>query len=476
MTMYRVVLYGLSFMTVTALGLSLTGTLSYASPGILAGTLAALLAVCVGTNALLSKLYGITSNFESSFITAYILFFVLAAPDKPIEWAGIVLAAIIAIASKYVVTWRGSHIFNPAAFGVLLVSIIGIGSGAWWIATETLFWPMLVVAFLVLFKLRKFQVFFAFLLPAVALIVYNYPAGSALSESVVTALTLFPLLFLGSIMLTEPATMPNTRYLSILFAVIVGLALASNIDIGFIGASPHLALLIGNLFAFIVAMRTGAYLTLVKKTQLTPTTYNFAFEPSRPIPRVAGQYMEFTLPGVSSDSRGNRRTFTVASGPSNKLINIGVKFYDKGSAFKNRLADIAVGDKLMGGHVAGDFTMPEDTSIPLVFVAGGIGITPFIAMVEELAAQNQKRTVDLYYFVADKSEVAYEDVLKAANKAGVTVHPRVGRDARFTADDVKTHPKAHYYLSGPPGMVAAYKSQLQELKVAKIHTDLFTGY
>lgn len=473
--MYRVMLYALSFLVAISLVFSGFGLFSYSSPGVLALSLVVLSVVAYAGNMLLSKLYGIASNFESSAITTMILFFVLGSPTQSYEWFGIGLAAAIAIASKYAITWRGAHIFNPAAFGVLAVSILGLGSGAWWIANEAMFFPMLLVASIVLMKLRRFEMFFAFLVPAVALIAYN-ASGEPLTDTIRTALVLYPVLFLGSIMLTEPSTMPHTRYMRFLFAVIVGVIFGSNLDVGFIGASPHLALLIGNVFAFLVASRSGAFLKLVEKTQLTPTTYEFAFEPSRPVQHLPGQYMEFTLPDKKPDSRGNRRTFTLASAPQDNLLRIGIKFYDKGSDFKQKLSALKIGDTIIGGHVGGDFTLPEDPKVPLVFVAGGIGVTPFIAMIQDIVVRQETRKIDLYYFVSDGSELAFRDTILAAKNAGVNIHPRIGREARLTPEDIQSHPGAHYYLSGPPGMVGAYKKQLQGQNVKKIHTDLFTGY
>lgn len=475
-TMYRVVLYGLSFLVAISLIFKALGILSYSNLTTLVLHLALITSVGFVTNQVLARINGIASNFESSAITTLILFFILSVPDEPAEWIGVALASFVAIASKYVITWRGSHIFNPAAFGVLVVSLMELCSGGWWIANETLFLPVLLVAIVVLAKLRQFQMFFAFLVPALVMIVLNDPSGDPISSILKTAFTLFPLLFLGSIMLTEPATMPNTRYKSLVFAALVGVVLASNIDLGVISSSPHTALIVGNLFAFIVAMRTGAYLRLVKKTQLTPTTYDYAFEPSRAVSYKAGQYMELTLHDFLPDNRGNRRTFTLASSPSDKLLHVAVKFYDQGSKFKRKLAALKNGDVIMGGHVGGDFVLPKNQAIPIVLVAGGIGVTPFISMIGEVLAQGEKRNITLYYFAADKSEFAYKDLLLAAKDAGITIHPRVGSQARLTAEDLQSHPGAHFYISGPPNMVNTYKKQLRQNSVKHILTDLFTGY
>lgn len=475
-TTYRVVLYSLGFMAASTLTLSRFNVLTYSSFGTLALTLGLLISVCFSLNILMGWLYKLPINHESSLITALILFFVLATPKNGVGWVGIGYAAVVAIASKFVITWRASHIFNPAAFGVLVVSLMGIGNGAWWIADRSLFIPMLIVGTLVLMKLRRFELFWAFIIPALVLILVKDMSGSPLPSILTTALTLYPLLFLGTVMLTEPATMPTERFKRLAFGAIVGLVFASNFDFGFIAASPHLALIIGNIFAFIVTWRAGVRLKLVEKKQLTPTTYSFTFEPSRPIKYLAGQYMELTLPGVEVDARGNRRTFTIASPPSEKLIKFGIKFYNPGSKFKTKLNSLKIGDEVLGGHVGGDFTLPKQLSRESVFIAGGIGITPFISMIGSVLAGNDGHNPELYYFVSDKNEVAYKNILRAALAKGMKISIRLGKSDKLTDADINKHPGADFYLSGPPGLVNAYKLQLNKQGIKRIHTDYFNGY
>lgn len=472
-TSYRVVLYALCALTLSALILSSLDLLNYSNFGSLTLSLTLLLTLCFASNLLLSRLYKVTANHESSIITGLILFFILAVPTNTSGWLGTAFAALAAIASKYIITWRSAHIFNPAAFGVLVASLVGIGNGAWWIANTTLFVPMLIVAFLVLLKLRRFELFFAFFITSLVLIVIKSAPDLSSFDSVRTALTLYPLLFLGTIMLTEPYTMPTSRNKRLIFGVIVGLIFAANIDLGLIASSPHLALIVGNLFAFLVTSRASTRLKLVEKNQLTPTTYNFAFEPNRPIKHVAGQFIDITLPDVRLDSRGNRRTFTIVSPPNENLISVGVKFYPGGSQFKSKLQSLKIGDEIIGSHVGGDFVLPKNTSIPLVFVAGGIGVTPFISMISEICESNLKYSLDLYYFVSDSKEVAYPDILRLAKSGGMKVNVRTDR---LTDEDIKKHLGAHYYLSGPPGLVEAYKAQLKKMGIKQIQTDYFTGY
>jgi ferredoxin-NADP reductase/Na+-translocating ferredoxin:NAD+ oxidoreductase RnfD subunit len=475
-TMYRVLLYALSFLVLITFVLRGLHIVVYSSLGVMALSLVLILTICYLSNTILSKVFDVAANQESTIITSLILFFVLAAPTNLKTWVGIGFAALIAVASKYVITWRRAHIFNPAAFGVLVVSVIGIGNGAWWIADRALFIPMVLVGIIVILKIRRVQLLLAFMIPALLIIITKTYDGNSITSTLITALTLYPVLFLGTIMLTEPSTMPVTQYKRLMFGAIVGVIFAANVDFGFIASSPHLALLLGNVFALLVTVRASTSMKLVEKKQLTPTTYSFAFKPDRPLHHRAGQYMEFTLPGIGFNSRGNRRTFTIASPPHTSLIEIGVKFYEKGSQFKSSLVDLRVGDRVIGNHVAGDFTLPRNPDVPAVFIAGGIGITPFIAMIEDVIYRDSKQVIDLYYFVADKSEIAFKEVLKTALGKGLNIHMRVGSGERLTEDDIKKHTSSMFYISGPPGLVGAYKTMLQKMKITKIYTDLFTGY
>lgn len=476
-TMYKLLAGGLSVLAVLALVLRYFEVFTYSSFGTLAILLPVIMTVCYGVNLLLAKLYGVPANHESSAITGFILFFVLAAPSDMVGWLGIVFAGLVAMASKYVITSRGAAIFNPAAFGVFIVGLLAIGDGAWWVANTGLFIPFLLFGLVVLMKLRRFELFLAFAVPALVMIIARtVGADMSVSQAFIAAVTLYPIIFLGTIMLTEPGTMPRTNYKRLFYAGIVGLVFGSQLSTEFIATSPHLALLIGNLFTFAVTRQTSTRLKLVSKKQLSPTTYDFTFQPERRIAFQAGQYMEFTLPGIPYNLRGNRRTFSIASAPDNPQIHIGIKLYEPGSAFKKALRSLPVGGQILGNHIAGDFLLPRDTAAPVVMIAGGIGITPFISMLEQMVLSGKARDVNLYYFVADASEVVYKDVLKKARDLGAKIELRPGSGKRLTDAEVATMKDSQIYISGPPGLVNAYHAQLQKSGAKAVHIDYFTGY
>src|SRR5690606_21264831 len=123
--------------------------------------------------------------------------------------------------------------------------------------------------------------------------------------------------------------------------------------------------------------RHNVRLTLKEKRKLGPNMREFVFTPNRPPSFKPGQYMEWTVPPIGADSRGNRRTFTIASSPTEPDVRLGVRFYERPSTFKRTLSQLVPGQTIMAGHIAGDFVLPADASQKLVFIASGIGITPF---------------------------------------------------------------------------------------------------
>lgn len=471
-TMYRLVLYGLVWLGVIAALLSLLGTVSYPVQWLVKSGIA-LSAGCGITNLVLSKLYRVPSGQESSLITMLILFFILKPVDGVWGVVGLGIAGGVAVVSKYALSWRGAVVFNPAAFGALVVGATGLASVTWWVANKYMLIPLLILGVLVLRKTRRFELFAVFFVSAASLLIAN---GVSVSSLVLS----FPLLFLGSIMLTEPATMPNTKEWRYVYALLVGVLCGLRLSIGPISISPHVALLIGNLFALLVSARAASMLVLERRVALTPTSYEFSFRPERKLRYKAGQYAEFTLEGVSlASARGNRRSFTIASDPRSELVSIGVKFYEPSSLFKQSLMGMKSGQRIAAAHIAGDFTLPKSDQ-PLLFIAGGIGITPFVAMIREQMALGKTRDIVVVYFAAGEQELAYKPVLDAAAKVGVRVIYMTDPATRLDQTAVKTaipdFAARRVYISGPPGMVRSYKALFRQWGAKSVQTDYFTGY
>src|SRR5260221_988741 len=163
-TMYRLLLYYLSFLLVVAFIYSIFGILSFGpipllfSAGILTG-------VCYVTNKLFGKFFKVQTNYESLYITALILTFVIT-PAKNINGViFLVIAAVIAMASKYILNIKGKHLFNPTAIAVVITAFTIHGYASWWIGTLVMF-PFTLSGILIVRKLRRFGLVFYFFVTA----------------------------------------------------------------------------------------------------------------------------------------------------------------------------------------------------------------------------------------------------------------------------------------------------------------------
>jgi glycine betaine catabolism B len=302
-----------------------------------------------------------------------------------------------------------------------------------------------------------------------------------------------PLLFFAAIMLTEPLTAPPTQNLKRYYAVIVGILFVPQMHLGQIYSTPELALVIGNVYSYLVSPKRKFVLKLKRKSKIASNIVDFAFKPSQKLVFAPGQYMEFTLAHAKPDSRGNRRFFTLASSPTEESLHLGVRYYENGSSFKQALYRINGRTQLLAGQIAGDFTLPQDPERKLVFLAGGIGITPFRSMLKYLLDRKERRNIVLFYANRTVDEIAYSDVLsEAQTRLGIQAFytltdtraiPRnwrglAGRiDEEIIAQAVPDYLERTFYLSGPPDMVRAYEHTLKNMHVrnVQIKKDFFPG-
>jgi glycine betaine catabolism B len=211
---------------------------------------------------------------------------------------------------------------------------------------------------------------------------------------------------------------------------------------------------------------------------IAPNIKTFWFRPQSPVRHTAGQFTEIRLPHASKDKRGDKRWFTISSSPTEDLVSITTKFStNPSSSFKKTLQSLKPGTELNLASPMGDFILPKDPTIPLIFVAGGIGCTPFRSIIKYVLDSGEKRDITLLYAANSEQEVAFMDIFKSLNKKFKIL---VGE--RLTAEKIKdlaNVTSSHYiYLSGPEPMVEALEKDLKRSGVDKrhIHTDFFPGY
>lgn len=217
--------------------------------------------------------------------------------------------------------------------------------------------------------------------------------------------------------------------------------------------------------------------TLDHIEDVASNTKTFWFKPEHPVRYEAGQFIELTIPHDNPDERGIRHWFTLSSSPTDELLSITTKLAEKPSSFKQHLFALHPNDQIHMSDTMGDFVLPKDKTTPLIFVAGGIGVTPIHSMAKYLHDTKQKRTTYLLYAAHSKDEVAFKDLFdKTLTKTQYIT------DKTLTSKDVLaistqySHPMI--YLSGPEEMVEVFFAELKEAGVpgSRLVTDYFPGY
>lgn len=206
----------------------------------------------------------------------------------------------------------------------------------------------------------------------------------------------------------------------------------------------------------------------------------------------AGQNADYLLiDPPQTDAEGNMRTFSFASSPTHKdAYMITTRMRD--TAFKNVLKTMPLGTKVKVVAPLGNMTLHKDSSKPAVFLAGGIGITPFRSMIEWATVTKQPHPITLFYANRNRAAIAFFDDLKtwAKKNAQFTFVPTIDAtepgwtdevghiDAAMIKKHVPDFLKPIYYLAGPPAMVTAMRTMLIDGGVSKdnIKLESFTGY
>lgn len=490
-TMYRLVLYYTLALLGSAFVLSFFGLVPHSPLNLLLSTIFTT-CVCWATNRVMAFAFKVPANTESIYITAFILALVM----PPVElsdyhgFAGLALASGAAIASKFIIAIYRKHIFNPVAVGMVAAYFILDQSPTWWVGGNLEMLPIVVIGgLLILRKVQRFEMFAVYVLANLvmtALITSPDMYGEAFSQTFLYS----PLFFAGFAMLTEPLTAPAALWPSLAFGALVGGLSSPNVHFGEFYFTPELAFLVGNAFAWMVSPKFRFKLTLERIEKKASGCFDYVFTSNRRVAFAAGQYLDWTMDVAKPDDRGNRRSFTIASAPSEQNLRLGVKFYPKPSAFKKSLLGMKPGDVIYGSQLAGHFVLPKSHDEKLAFIAGGIGVTPFRSMIQHMMDEQQKRSVVLLYGNNKANEIAYSEVFTKAEReldlrtvyavaedAGQGMHAGF-IDAALIQREMPDYRDRIFYISGPRAMVVRFQKVLNELGISKsrIKTDFFPGF
>jgi ferredoxin-NADP reductase len=205
-----------------------------------------------------------------------------------------------------------------------------------------------------------------------------------------------------------------------------------------------------------------------------------------------GQYFFVTLPDVGyQDDKGLRRHITVVTSPNEKGV-LGFATRMRDSAFKRSLGELPVGTEVEVESPKGNFVLPENASRPLVFVAGGIGITVFRSMLRYIREERLPYRVTLIYSNRDRESTAFLDELRELEQAlpdlrlilTMTQDPGWEGETRkvdgeflkdYLDDDLNRY---RFLVAGPPAMAEGVQKALQEAGVQdeNVIAERYSGY
>ena len=233
---------------------------------------------------------------------------------------------------------------------------------------------------------------------------------------------------------------------------------------------------------------------LKRKENIAEGTMAFHFRKPDGFQFRAGQAIDLTLiDPPETDAEGNTRAFSIASAPSDPDLVIATRMRD--SAFKRTLKAAGPNLKVKLDGPTGSLTLHKNANKSAVFLAGGIGITPFRSIARDAAAQKLPHTIYLFYSNRRPEDTAFLGELQQLQAANPNFHLIAtmsemeksqtkwdGETGFLTADKLRKHlPSLQgpiYYIAGPPAMVAAMRQMLVEAAVDEddIRTEDFAGY
>ena len=233
---------------------------------------------------------------------------------------------------------------------------------------------------------------------------------------------------------------------------------------------------------------------LVSRHEVAEGTDAFHLEKPRNWAFEAGQFLDMTLPDPSeTDAEGNTRTFSIASAPYEETLMVATRMRD--TAFKRVLKTLPLGSAVGIGGPSGDLTLHHDAKRTAVFLAGGIGITPFRSIVFRAAREKLPHRIFLFYSNRRPEDAPFLDELQALEKenpnysmiACMTEMDKSHRSwqgersqidpamlSRYLTDAVSPV----YYMAGPPEMVKSLHATVHEAGVGDddIRAEEFAGY
>lgn len=231
---------------------------------------------------------------------------------------------------------------------------------------------------------------------------------------------------------------------------------------------------------------------LIRRAAVAERTLAFQFTRPDGFRFVAGQYLDITVINARErDGEGPTRSFSIASGPAEPELLVVMRMRD--TAFKRTLAALGPGAEVIIEGPAGDFVL--DNRQPRVFIAGGVGIAPYLSMLREAAVGRSIGNTTLFYSNRRPEDTVFLPELEAMAKSmhgfrcittmtrmAESIHAWPGEtahvDPAMLARYLPSVAGPRYYICGLPELIAGVRYELERAGVADrdIMIEMFGGY
>lgn len=217
-------------------------------------------------------------------------------------------------------------------------------------------------------------------------------------------------------------------------------------------------------------------------------TGTFYFERPAGFRFTAGQSIELSLPVSDAPESDRIHTFSICSAPYEDHVAITTRLRD--TPFKRALRLLKPEDTVEVEGPYGKFVVTPKTARPVVFLVGGVGITPAMSIIKEHARDSGLARFYVFYSNRTVAETPFLEQLNhlQAEHSGFSVIATMTADAswsgekeRVSMEMVRRHldpSQASFYTSGPPSMVQAMREMLEHHSVPRhrIWFESFSGY
>ena len=233
---------------------------------------------------------------------------------------------------------------------------------------------------------------------------------------------------------------------------------------------------------------------VLESREVARETMEFTLEKPEGFVYQSGQTIDITLiDPTETDGKGNIRTFSLVSAPHEPVLKIAMRIRE--SAFKRVLKSLGNDTELCIEGPFGSFALHKKVERPAVFMAGGIGITPFFSMIKDATERKLENKIILFYSNRKPGDAAFLNELQSLQSANPNFtlvatmtdieaddNSWSGEKGRIDENMIRRHVAENtspiYYLVGPQVMVEAMRTILNKMNVDSddIRFEEFAGY